>query len=75
MGLKNIKMDSIMKETLVKIKDMELESFFTKIKQFMQENGEKADFAEKVLSFISLTYLSNKSKETLRMVVLKATQQ
>ena len=64
-----------MKETLVKIKDMELESFFTKIKSFMQENGEKADFAEKVLSFISLTYLSNKSKETLRMVVLKATQQ
>lgn len=55
MGWKNIRMGSIIKVTLVKMKGMALGNYFTKIKQFMQENGKEANFVAKVLSVISLT--------------------
>jgi len=51
MVLSNIKMAFIMKEILVKIKDTEWESFFTKINSFIWGNGKRVNFMEKAPYF------------------------
>lgn len=53
MAFKNTKMAFIMKENLVKIKDMEQENSYIKIKLYILDNGKRVNFMEKESFFIT----------------------